>query len=259
MKKFFTATLVALLMLTGISQASVAHAATTSNKIVTTGSPYLKSVPYSNKGETYGTVPKGTKLDVLEKTNKYYVKVNYKNKTGYISTKYIQYLNESTNPTPTPKPDPKPTPQPEKPTTPAQKEDWEKVADRIIANAKSMMGKAQYQYGKRDPANLIFDCSSFTQYLYKQEGINMKWGARAQFQGATEIPKSQLRKGDLVFTSTTKTAGYTDKVKKIGHVGIYMGDGKMINALNPEKDVTISDLNSSWFKKHYVTAARVIK
>ncbi|TCZ76326.1 hypothetical protein E0485_14085 [Paenibacillus albiflavus] len=243
MKKFWLSALVAVLMFIGLSQASVTYAAASTSTIITTGSPYLKSAPYTQQGKTYGVVPKGTKLDVLEKTNQYYVKVKYKSQTGYISTKYIQYQDKEASPS---NPNAKP-------------ENWEKVADRIIANAKKLQSKVKYQYGKYDEKNFIFDCSSFTAYLYKQEGINMKWGARAQFQGATEISKSQLRKGDLVFISTNKTAGYKDKVQKIGHVGIYIGDNKIIHNLSPEKDVTISDLNSTWYKNHYVTAARIIK
>lgn len=258
MKKLIIASLLAFCMFAGtFAGATLSQAATTNGQIQTTAWPYLKSVPYSNQGKIYGSVPKGTKLDVLEKTNKYYIKVNYKGKTGYISTKYIKYLSSGSTPQPAPSEPTKPT-QPSKPSTGTA--NWEVVADKIIANAKKLQGKVQYKYGKYDVNNLLFDCSSFTAYLYKQQGIKLKWGARAQFQQGKEISKSQLRKGDLVFISTSATdKKYTDKLHKIGHVGIYIGNNKIIHNVNEKSDVTISDLNSSWYKKHYVTAARVIQ
>lgn len=256
MKKLIIASLLALSMFAGtFAGAAVSQAATTNGKVETTAWPYLKSVPYTKQGKTYGSVPKGTVLDVLEKTNKYYIKVKYNGQTGYISTKYIKYIKGNSNPQPAPST--KPT-QPSKPS--AGKANWEVVADKIIANAKKLQGKVKYKYGKYDVNNLLFDCSSFTAYLYKQQGISLKWGARSQFQGGKEISKSQLRKGDLVFISTGTTAAkYTDKLHKIGHVGIYIGDNKIIHNLNQKSNVTISDLNSTWYKNHYVTAARVIQ
>jgi len=262
MKKALLASTIAFFLFAGVS-----HAATANGTIETTAYPYLKSEPYTQQGKTYGSVPKGTKLEVLEKTNKYYIKVKYNGQVGYISTKYIKYIEgggsqpaPAPTPThPTPKPTPKPTPTPSVPTNPpAQKDNWEVVADRIIAQAKSLQGKVQYAYGKYDVNNLLFDCSSFTAYLYKQQGINLKWGARAQFLNGQEISKSQLRKGDLVFTSTSATTKYTD-YKKIGHVGIYIGNGQMIHNVNTTSDVKISSITSGWYKDHYVAAARVIK
>lgn len=231
------------LLFSGVALAS-------SDTIVTTGYPYLKELPYTQQGKTYGDVPKGTKLQVLEKTNKYYIKVNYNGQVGYISTKYIQYIGGSSTP-----PAVKPAPV----TPPVSQPDWEQKADRIIAEAKSLMSKVQYVYGVNDPADLEFDCSSFTKYLYAKQGIDLRWGARVQYSGGTPISKDQLRKGDLVFISTSKTDGYSDMIKRIGHVAIYMGDNKIIHNLNPSKDVTISDLNSTYYKAHYVAAARVIR
>ncbi len=238
MFKSVICTCVGVMLFAGVASAST---------VVTTGYPYLKELPYSGKGDTYGDVPKGTELEVLENTNKYYIKVNYKGQTGYISTKYVDNINPSSTTTDN--------------TTTANstnKADWEQKADRIIAEAKSLMGKVQYQYGKNDPKNLVFDCSSFTKYLYAKQGISLRWGARSQYKAGTPISKSQLRKGDLVFISTPKTSKMSG-INEIGHVGIYMGDNKIIHNLSPKYDVIISDLNSSWYKSHYVTAARFIK
>lgn len=54
-------------------------------------------------------------------------------------------------------------------------------AQDIIAHAEQMMGSVQYHFGTNDPSKLWFDCSSFTKYLYAQEDINLRWGARLQY------------------------------------------------------------------------------
>lgn len=231
-------TCVGVMLFSGMASAST---------VVTTGYPYLKELPYAGKGDTYGDVPKGTKLEVLENTNKYFIKVNYEGKTGYISTNYIENEPSTTlSNTNTSN------------MVSSAQLGWERKADRIIAEAKRLIGKVEYKYGVNDPKNLDFDCSSFTKYLYAKQGISLRWGARSQYKMGTPISKSQLRKGDLVFISTPKTSKYTG-VNEIGHVGIYMGNNKIIHNLSPKHDVTISDLNSTWYKNHYVTAARVIK
>lgn len=229
------------LVVLALFAAAAASPAMAAVRVVTTAWPYLKDTPYYGQGHLLGTVPKGTTLTVLEKTNRYYIKVNYNGRAGYISTLFIKYLGSTTTPTARPK------------------AAWEAKADRIIAEARRLMGRVQYQYGKRDPAHLIFDCSSFTQYLYKKEGIRLLWGARAQYKGGLPVAKSSLRKGDLVFLSTSGTAGNRDTVHRIGHVGIYIGGGRFIHNLNPKSDVTISDLTRGWWYRHYVAGARVIR
>jgi len=139
------------------------------------------------------------------------------------------------------------------------KPSWEKKADAIIAEAKRLMPIVQYQYSKNDPKRMIFDCSSFTKYLYAKQGVKLWWGARRQYTDNTKISRSNLRKGDLVFFSTPATAKNTDKVKRIGHVGIYIGNGKIIHNVNPKSDVVIADMTKGWWNTHYVAAARVLK
>lgn len=126
-------------------------------------------------------------------------------------------------------------------------------ADKLIAFAESLQGKVQYGYGKRitsDPNNMILDCSSFTQYVYKQAlGVKMGWGANTQYKSFPKVAKANLRKGDLVFFSVSNPS-------KIGHLGIYIGGGKFIHNVNPKSDVVISDMTKGYWKKHYIDAAR---
>jgi len=127
----------------------------------------------------------------------------------------------------------------------------EQKADKVVDYAKSLEGKVKYVYGKNDPSTMEFDCSSFTKYVYKQVGVNLKWGANAQYQQGQKIAnKKDLKKGDLVFLST-KTPG------KIGHVGIYMGDGKFIhNTTGKVYGVTTGDLNKGYWSTRFVAGGR---
>jgi SH3-like domain-containing protein len=131
-------------------------------------------------------------------------------------------------------------------------------AQDIIANAEQIMGKVQYHFGVNDSSKLWFDCSSFTKYLYAQEGIQLRWGARLQYADGIKISRSELSPGDLVFFSTPATVNNTSTYDKIGHVGIYIGNGEVIHNISPQYDVKISSINSGWWNTHYIAAARVI-
>lgn len=126
-------------------------------------------------------------------------------------------------------------------------------ADNIVAKAKSLQGKVRYKYGTNDTKNLVFDCSSFTKYVFASQGISLKWGSNAQSKQGVYVAKSNLKKGDLIFLSVG-TPG------QINHVGIYIGNGKFIhNTIGKTVNgIIISDLNSATYSKRYITARRVI-
>ncbi|MEI7027106.1 C40 family peptidase [Paenibacillus sp. y28] len=127
------------------------------------------------------------------------------------------------------------------------------TADAVIAKAQSLKGKVSYKWGVNDATNLIFDCSSFTKYVFASQGISLKWGSKAQSKQGTYVSQSQLKKGDLVFLSVGQSG-------VIDHVGIYIGGGKFIhNTIGGSVNgVTIGDLNAASYKKRYITARRVI-
>lgn len=123
-------------------------------------------------------------------------------------------------------------------------------ADAIIATGNRYLG-TPYRYGAPSGVTYVFDCSSFTQYVYKKHGISLPRTSREQAKVGRYVSKSNLRKGDLVFFSTRKSGG------KIAHVGIYVGNGKMLHTYG-EGGVKYSSMNSDWWSSHYITARRVI-
>ncbi|HWE65342.1 MAG TPA: C40 family peptidase [Acidimicrobiales bacterium] len=77
-----------------------------------------------------------------------------------------------------------------------------------------------------------FDCSGLTQFVWRQAGVAIPRVAAAQDSWSIPVPLSQLLPGDLVFF------GRTD----IHHVGIYIGDGLMINAPHTGDVVRVSSI-----------------
>ncbi|WP_027086388.1 C40 family peptidase [Cohnella panacarvi] len=104
-----------------------------------------------------------------------------------------------------------------------------------------------YHYGGTTTKG--FDCSGFTQYVFKQLGIDLLRTSRDQATQGKKVSKDDLRPGDLVFF---KTNG-----KTISHVGIFVGDGKFAHA-STRKGITISSMSEKSYASTYVTARRVM-
>lgn len=104
-----------------------------------------------------------------------------------------------------------------------------------------------YKYGGTTPKG--FDCSGFTQYVFAQWGIELPHNSKAQSKEGTAVKREELRPGDLVFFNTSGQG--------ISHVGIYMGNGKFAHAAYGD-GVTITDMDSTYYKKRYVTAVRIL-
>lgn len=112
----------------------------------------------------------------------------------------------------------------------------------VVAYAKQFLG-SKYVYGGTTPKG--FDCSGFTQYVYKNFGINLSRTAAAQYSNGKAV--TDLQEGDLVMFGK---AG-------INHVGIYIGGNTFIHAANPSRGVTTDTLASGYYKTNYVGARRI--
>ena len=122
------------------------------------------------------------------------------------------------------------------------------LADEIIANAKKYIG-VPYLWGGTTPSG--FDCSGYVQYIFRQSGITLPRTTTEQYKVGTYVSKANLIPGDLVFLQNTYREG-------ISHVGIYIGDGKMIHAENSSTGVIISDIFSGYYGARYVGARRIV-
>jgi peptidoglycan DL-endopeptidase LytE len=130
------------------------------------------------------------------------------------------------------------------------------IRKKVIDVANNYLG-AKYKYGATlAEAPLLFDCSSYTQYVFKDVGITLPRVSRDQASVGTSVSTSSLQPGDLMFFTIKDI--YSDG--RVGHVGIYMGNGDMIHA-SSSKGVTITKdvLNNPYWSKNYLFTKRVIQ
>ncbi len=109
----------------------------------------------------------------------------------------------------------------------------EAAASSAVDFAMAQVGKA-YVYGAAGPD--AFDCSGLTMAAWATEGVSLPHNSGAQYSSGTPVSESELQPGDLVFYYSP-----------ISHVGIYVGDGQIVNALNPGSGVQISGLHDMPF------------
>lgn len=120
-----------------------------------------------------------------------------------------------------------------------------------VALARQYLGWP-YAWGGASPAT-SFDCSGLVQWVFGQLGVALPRTAQAQYDATERIGDDELQPGDLVFFAQT----YVDPVDWITHVGIYVGDGVMINA--PQEGDVIKEVPflSGYWGAHYAGAGRV--
>jgi cell wall-associated NlpC family hydrolase len=113
------------------------------------------------------------------------------------------------------------------------------VGARAVSIASRFLG-TPYRYGGSSPRG--FDCSGLVQYVYGQLGVKLPRTAAAQAGAVKRIPRSQALPGDLVLFPGG------------GHIGIYVGDGKMLDAPHTGTVVQIRKIYSSNVSFGRVTA-----
>lgn len=120
--------------------------------------------------------------------------------------------------------------------------------DRVLLDVISHLG-VPYAFGGSTRNGM--DCSAFTAFVYGN-ALNrpIPRSTRDQYRVGAGIPKSDLQFGDLVFFNTTGRAP--------SHVGIYIEDDLFAHA-SVTYGVTISSLESTYYKKRWVGARRVVE
>lgn len=132
--------------------------------------------------------------------------------------------------------------------------------DKIIYFAEKCLDKP-YKYGaKPSEAPKSFDCSSFTQYVYKKIGIEIPRTTIEQaVLGKKVKPKIKLLEiGDLIFTHGTLGRYNESFPQGIGHVAMYIGDGKIIQAKYKSGKVQIDNIGNLLHSKDLIVIKRII-
>ncbi len=105
-----------------------------------------------------------------------------------------------------------------------------------------------YRFGGNGRSGI--DCSGFVQRVYREFAIDLPRSAREQYSLGAPVERNQLQQGDLVFFRTY--------AKYPSHVGIYLGDNKMVHASTRSRKVIISDITQAYYKKRYIGAKRLV-
>ena len=111
-------------------------------------------------------------------------------------------------------------------------------ASAAVNYAMAQVGKP-YVYGAAGPS--AYDCSGLTMASWAQAGVSLPHSSSAQYSSGPHIAASDLQPGDLVFY-----------YQPISHVGMYIGNGMIVNAENPGTGVRVTGL----YSMPYVGAVR---
>ena len=182
------------------------------------------------------------KVNILSQSGDWY-KVSSGETTGWILKDFVSTSSTSSSSS-------SKTPVSKTPVTSSRTESLRK---NMVLYSRGFLG-VQYRYGGESPRG--FDCSGFTNYVYKKYGIDINRTAADQAKQGTYVPKTKLKPGDLVFFDTNG-----GKNKQINHAGMYIGNGKFIHASSSRTgaQVRISSLNESFYAKAYVTGKSFVK
>ncbi len=161
------------------------------------------------------TVSKGTKLTITGSSGNWYkisIKVDGSKKTGYVSKDYVSVgSSTSTNNS----------------SSNSGSTSGSGSGDEIAAYALQFLGNP-YVYGGTSLTNGC-DCSGFVQSVFKHFGYSLPRTSAAQSEGGKTVSLDKLKKGDLLFYAKNGT---------VNHVGIYIGDNKIVNASNEKVGIT---------------------
>ena len=100
-----------------------------------------------------------------------------------------------------------------------------------------------YLYGGTGPR---YDCSGLTQAAWRAAGVSLPRTTSEQWTAGTHVTYNQLQPGDLVFFESN-----------LGHMGIYIGGGRLVHSPQTGEVVKVSDLTTGWFRQEFQGGVRV--
>lgn len=203
--------------------------------ISSNASAHFRSGP-STSSQSLGKLPKNTKITITGEENGWY-KVSYNGKEGYISKSLVTEGEPPATTSSRSQEEPRSAT-----TTTAQAS-----SNNVVQVAESYAG-SRYVSGGSSPSG--FDCSGFTQYVYGKCGVTLSRTSYTQATQGTAVNKSELQPGDLLLFHYYGSSS-------IGHVGIYVGNGKFIHAANSNRGVVYDSIESGYYADNYAGARRL--
>jgi cell wall-associated NlpC family hydrolase len=118
--------------------------------------------------------------------------------------------------------------------------------ERLRDAAAPLLG-SPYRTGGSDTAG--FDCSGFVLTVLQKFGASVSGRSSNEFwKQGDPVDRDSLQAGDLLF--------FSDHTRRIGHVAIYLADGKFVHA-SIQKGVTVSEMDEKYYSRRYKGARRI--
>jgi cell wall-associated NlpC family hydrolase len=125
------------------------------------------------------------------------------------------------------------------------------ASNAVLFRAIGLVG-TPYRWGGNTPES-GFDCSGLVGYVFRDAaGVSLPRTADAIGEmDIPKVPRDRLQPGDLVF--------FTHKGRGVGHIGIYVGEGRFVHAPNEGGVVRLDYLDGAYWKDHYAGARRALR
>ena len=120
----------------------------------------------------------------------------------------------------------------------------ENKREDIVETAKNYLGT---DYKRRGNSPAGFDCSGFTMYVFKKNGLSIPRNAASQYYAGKKTTLKHAKPGDLVF--------FMVNGNHISHVGIFLGDNDFIHAPSAGKSVSYANISNPYWRRRYAGAA----
>jgi cell wall-associated NlpC family hydrolase len=118
------------------------------------------------------------------------------------------------------------------------------VGERAAQAALKAVG-VPYRWGGESPSS-GFDCSGLVRWAYGRVGIDLPHNSYALYGEGRRVPKSRLEPGDVLF------------FEGLGHVGLYLGRGRMVHAPQSGRNVEVVHLGNLGYGGRLIGARRVV-
>jgi cell wall-associated NlpC family hydrolase len=202
----------------------------------------------------------GEKLDILATPNSYWYKVKDRaGRIGYVSSsnKYIDVVGGSTSVSSS--------------ASSYRSSSSASGAPQKVINAGNRYLGTPYEFGSNRSSTKTFDCSDFVRQAFKEgAGITLPSNSRAQAdyvreQGSTTTNWSQLKPGALMFfmgykgSKASDYSGLTKSKQRITHVGLYLGNGKILHTYSKDSGgVRVDTIDNRHWEYRFIFGGSIL-
>ncbi|MFK0522596.1 C40 family peptidase [Paenibacillus illinoisensis] len=245
-----TATMLMGSLTTGALTAPVSAATAENAKLKVIWGVNMRTSP-SASASVVRMVGKGETITVIQKSGSSWYKIkDSSNRTGYISSssKYTKAVSGSTTTS----------------GSSSTSVQGSAAVEKVIAAGMKYWG-TPYEFGASRNSTATFDCSSFVRQAFidalgvKLPADSRQQGTYVKGKGNVQTDWKKLKRGDLMFfmsykgTKASSYAGVNKSTARITHVGIYLGDGKILHTYsNAGGGVTTSDISGKHWEYRFL-------